>query len=51
VPYRLHFLEGDTGVVLVHRHQERANHTPMQSVRPLEKLDAVNFGQPEVGRH
>jgi hypothetical protein len=38
------------GVVLVHRYQQSANDSFMQSVCPFEEFDAVRPGQPEVGR-
>jgi hypothetical protein len=50
VPQRVQLAEGDAGVVLVHRYQERANGARVQSVRPFEELDAIHPRQSEVGR-
>ena len=36
--------------MLVHRQRKRANDTPMQSVRPLQELDAVDPRQSDIGR-
>jgi hypothetical protein len=40
--------EGNTGVVAVHRHQQHPAGVPMQQVRPLQELHAV---QVQVGCH
>lgn len=43
--------KGNSGGVMIHRHQQHPARVPVQLVRPVQEVDATHSGQVQVGGH